>query len=146
MINSRHVLSEVAAACVELQSPFSASSATKVHNFYFSDTKKGSNKDDTPLWPLTLYSLGMFEVNKKVPNIAVVSFSVHSIENPHPFKIHTCKNNEKEVLHRTLEILHLLNVSPLSSQASCRESPLIPSLLSKSEVCLALVQSQPGFH
>lgn len=57
MINSKHILSKVAAAYIGLQSPFSASSATKVSNpnFYSSDNKKGLSKDDTQLWPLTLY-------------------------------------------------------------------------------------------
>ena len=59
MINSRHVLSKVAAACIELQSPFSASRATKVFQpqllLILLTNKKCSSRDDIPpLWPLTL--------------------------------------------------------------------------------------------
>lgn len=43
------------------------------------------------LWPLTFYSLGMFEVTKKVPNIAVVSFSVPHFENPQSLLRYTHK-------------------------------------------------------
>lgn len=84
----RHLLPLPKVAAAWIESVFFLQPAQQPKLFNSSHQQKGFQAKMMPplqkrtLWPLTFYSLGMLEVNKKVPNIAVVSFSVPDFETP----------------------------------------------------------------
>lgn len=81
------------------------------HNFYSSDKQRWIPPGLTP----DIVFIRNVEVNQN-KKVSLLCLSQRTIlKSPHPFRIHTFKNNEKEVLHRTSEIFHLVKVSHLSS-------------------------------
>lgn len=89
---------------------------------------KRIGKYDTPIWPLTLNSLGMFEVNKKSPKYRCCVFLSAQFWKPSSlWDTHT-----KYKIMKKKCFIELQKVSPLSSQASCKKSfPIFPFLFFK---------------
>lgn len=87
---------QIAAACIQSQSLFSAQRETKVlqpPSVVIQQMALSQNVNSL-LTPDVIFIRNMFMFR----NTAAWTFSVHQNSNPHPFNIHTCRNYETEVL------------------------------------------------